>query len=174
MRRVLFAIVGTVAGLVGLLSFKTHSVSVAGPPGALSSTASNSGGSIAGSGGSAGNTGSSSTSGSSPSTGSSSSSSSSGSSSTSTKTVTGDAIDTRWGPVQVRITVTNGKLTDVTAVVYPTENPRDQEINAYAIPALTKEALAAGNAQIDMISGATYTSNGYISSLQSALDKAGQ
>jgi Uncharacterized protein conserved in bacteria len=69
--------------------------------------------------------------------------------------------------------VTNGKLTDVTAVEYPSENPRDQEINSYAIPALNQEALAAGSAKIDMISGATYTSQGYIDSLQSALDKAG-
>jgi uncharacterized protein with FMN-binding domain len=75
--------------------------------------------------------------------------------------------------VQVRITVSSGKLTAVAAVVYPNGNGRDQEINSYASPALNKEALAAGNAKIDMISGATYTSTGYINSLQSALDKAG-
>jgi uncharacterized protein with FMN-binding domain len=69
--------------------------------------------------------------------------------------------------------VTNGKLSDVTAVEYPSENPRDQEINSYAIPDLNREALSAGNAKIDMISGATYTSQGYVQSLQSALDKAG-
>jgi len=75
--------------------------------------------------------------------------------------------------VQVQITVTNGKLTGVTAIDYPWNNGRDQEINSQAIPALNQEALAAGNAKIDMISGATYTSTGYIDSLQSALDKAG-
>ena len=69
--------------------------------------------------------------------------------------------------------MTNGKLSDVTAVEYPSENPRDQEINSNAIPALNQEALSAGNAKIDMISGATYTSQGYVQSLQSALDKAG-
>jgi uncharacterized protein with FMN-binding domain len=88
-------------------------------------------------------------------------------------TVTGDAADTRFGPVQVRITVENGKLTSVTAVEYPTENPRDQEINEYAIPELNQEAAQSGTADIDMVSGATYTSDGYVRSLQSALDKAG-
>ena len=109
--------------------------------------------------------------------GSSSGASSSGSSSSSnasgTKTVTGDSADTRYGPVQVKITVTNGKFTAVQAVDYPTNDPRDQEINSYAIPQLNSEALAAGSAQIDTVSGATYTSEGYVTSLQSALDKAG-
>ncbi|MFI9830117.1 FMN-binding protein [Streptomyces sp. NPDC051913] len=89
---------------------------------------------------------------------------------TGTKTVTGDSVDTRWGPVQVRITVTNGKLTEVTAVEYPQDNPRDQQINSYAIPTLRTEALQAQSADIDTVSGATYTSDGYRQSLQSALD----
>ena len=87
--------------------------------------------------------------------------------------MTGDAIDTRYGAVQVQITVTNGKLTAVNAVQYPQQERKDQEINAYAIPVLAKEALAAGSAKIDIVSGATYTSDGYANSLQSALDKAG-
>lgn len=157
MRRVVLAVVATIAGLVGLLSFKTHSVSVASPNAATSTTG----------------PGSASPPNTAPSEGSPSSPSSSGGAASMAKTVTGDAVDTRWGPVQVKITVANGKLTDVTPVVYPTENPRDQQINAYAIPELTREALAAGSAKIDMISGATYTSEGYIDSLQSALDKAG-
>ncbi|WP_460063634.1 FMN-binding protein [Streptomyces sp. YKOK-I1] len=88
-------------------------------------------------------------------------------------TVTGDSVQTRWGPVQVRITVQNGKITDVTAVTYPQDNPRDQQINAYAIPQLRSEALKAQSADIDTVSGATYTSDGYRQSLQSALDSAG-
>ncbi|POX49646.1 FMN-binding protein [Streptomyces sp. Ru71] len=92
---------------------------------------------------------------------------------TGTRTVTGDSVDTRWGPVQVRVTVSGGRLTDITAVVYPTENPRDQEINSYAIPQLRREALDAQSADIDSVSGATYTSDGYKQSLQSALDSAG-
>ncbi|SED02813.1 FMN-binding domain-containing protein [Streptomyces sp. 3213] len=90
-----------------------------------------------------------------------------------TKTVTGETAQTRWGPVQVKITVTNGKITDVTAVQSPSDNPRDQEINSYALPQLKSEALAAQSAKIDTVSGATYTSDGYRQSLQSALDSAG-
>lgn len=93
--------------------------------------------------------------------------------SSSASTVTGDAVSTRWGPVQVQVTVASGKVTDVQAVVYPSDNPRDQEINAYALPVLRSEALAAQSAQIDTVSGATVTSVGYLQSLQSALDKAG-
>jgi uncharacterized protein with FMN-binding domain len=88
-------------------------------------------------------------------------------------TVTGDQVPTRYGPVEVKITVTNGKLTAVDAIEYPTERSRDVQINSYAIPRLNQEAMASGNASIDMVSGATYTSDGYITSLQSALDKAG-
>ncbi|WP_043681876.1 FMN-binding protein [Streptomyces xylophagus] len=90
-----------------------------------------------------------------------------------TKTVNGDTVQTRWGPVQVKITVQNGKITDVTAIQSPSDNPRDQEINSYALPQLKSEALAAQSASIDTVSGATYTSDGYRQSLQSALDSAG-
>ncbi|MGV4987142.1 FMN-binding protein [Streptomyces sp. NPDC001709] len=89
------------------------------------------------------------------------------------RTVTGDTVQTRWGPVQVRVTITSGRLADVTAVRYPQDNPRDQEINSYALPQLRREALAAQSADIDTVSGATYTSTGYKQSLQSALDSAG-
>ncbi|MFI6406603.1 FMN-binding protein [Streptomyces sp. NPDC050548] len=99
--------------------------------------------------------------------------SASGKAVTGTKTVTGETAQTRWGPVQVKITVTNGKITDVTAVQSPSDNPRDQEINSYALPQLKSEALAAQSASIDTVSGATYTSDGYRQSLQSALDSAG-
>jgi uncharacterized protein with FMN-binding domain len=85
----------------------------------------------------------------------------------------GDAADTRYGPVQVQVVVKNGTVTSVEAVDYPTSDPRDAQINSYAIPQLNAEALSAGSASIDMVSGATYTSEGYLSSLQSALDKAG-
>jgi uncharacterized protein with FMN-binding domain len=105
-------------------------------------------------------------------TSSSSASSGSASATTGTKTVTGDTIQTRWGPVQVRITIKNSRLTEVEAVTYPTDNPRDQEINSYAIPRLRSEALQAQSADIDTVSGATYTSDGYRQSLQSALDSA--
>ncbi|MEV7202499.1 FMN-binding protein [Streptomyces griseoluteus] len=88
-------------------------------------------------------------------------------------TFTGDTLNTPYGPVQVRVTVSGGKLTAVTAVRVPDANPRDREIAAYAVPRLTGEALDAQSARIDAVSGATYTSGGYIRSLQSALDRAG-
>jgi uncharacterized protein with FMN-binding domain len=78
-----------------------------------------------------------------------------------------------YGPVEVQITVKNGKVTAAQAVQYPQDSPRDQQINSYAIPVLNQEAVSAGSAHIDAVSGATYTSGGYVTSLQSALDKAG-
>ena len=94
-------------------------------------------------------------------------------SSTYTGAVTGTAADTRWGPVQVKVTLANGKITAVDVVEEPDSNNRDQEINAEAVPQLVQETLQAQNAKIDMVSGATYTSEGYVQSLQSALDQAG-
>ncbi|MFI6077365.1 FMN-binding protein [Actinoplanes sp. NPDC051343] len=99
-------------------------------------------------------------------------STSSSASSTATKTYTGSTASTRWGDVQVTITVTDGKITDVAVPVYPSGNGKDQEINAYALPVLRQETLAAQNANIDTVSGATVTSDGYLQSLQSALDAA--
>ncbi|MBE1495747.1 uncharacterized protein with FMN-binding domain [Amycolatopsis lexingtonensis] len=87
-------------------------------------------------------------------------------------TFTGDAADTRYGPVQVRITVAGGKITDAQAVEYPQESGRDVRINSAAVPELNQETLQAQSAQIDTVSGATYTSEGYQQSLQSALDQA--
>ena len=88
-------------------------------------------------------------------------------------TVTGPSADTRWGPVQVQITVDDGTITDVEVVDYPTENDKDQQINGRALPVLVSETLDAQSADIDMVSGATVTSEGYVESLQGALDKAG-
>ncbi|HEX2705757.1 MAG TPA: FMN-binding protein [Candidatus Lustribacter sp.] len=87
-------------------------------------------------------------------------------------TYTGDAVNTRWGIVQVEITVADAKITRAEAIQYPQENPRDQEINSYAIPLLNEEAVQAQSAQLDSIGGATVTVQGYIASLQSAIDQA--
>jgi len=103
----------------------------------------------------------------------SSDSSDSSSATSSAKTYTGPSTDTQWGPVQVAITVANGKITDVTVPVYPNGNGRDAEINAYALPILTKATLTSQDGNVDMISGATVTSQGYATSLQGALDEAG-
>jgi uncharacterized protein with FMN-binding domain len=88
------------------------------------------------------------------------------------KTVTGSVAQTQYGPVQVRITVSGGKISKSEAVQAPKGGLSDQK-TAMAVPKLNQEAVAAGNATIDAVSGATYTSTGYKQSLQSALDKAG-
>jgi uncharacterized protein with FMN-binding domain len=89
-----------------------------------------------------------------------------------TGTVTGDVAQTQWGPVQVELTVASGEVTGVTVLQQPSGNPRDEEINSYALPVLVQETLDAQSTQIDMVSGATVTSVGYLQSLQSALDRA--
>lgn len=86
--------------------------------------------------------------------------------------VDGPTVNTRYGPVQVQLRVEGGRITAATALKAPSGNARSDSITQYAVPKLSKEVLAAQSAKIDAVSGATYTSQGYISSLQSAVDKA--
>jgi uncharacterized protein with FMN-binding domain len=86
--------------------------------------------------------------------------------------VNGSVADTRWGPVQVQVRISGGKITDVTALRVPNGNRTDEEINTYAVPQLRQEVLDAQSADIDAVSGATVTSDGYRESLQAALDAA--
>ncbi len=155
MRRIAIAIMGTISGLVLLFSYHTSrnegSVAVA-----TSAPA------VAGSSGSSGSSGSA---GAAPAP-------QAAQGATAAGTYTGDSVMTRWGAVQVEITVADGKITAVQAVEYPQNNARDRQINAYALPVLAQEATQAQSAQIDVVSGATVTSDGYIQSLQSALDQA--
>jgi uncharacterized protein with FMN-binding domain len=152
MRRVILAVAGTVASLVLLLSFKTHGTAAIGtPPGAVST-------------GTARSTTSSTSSSAGSSTGASSTASA-------TRTITGQAVDTPYGPVQVQVKVRGRNIVSATAVAYPQGSARDAQINAYAIPYLNSEATRANTANIAMVSGATYTSAGYVQSLQSALDQ---
>jgi uncharacterized protein with FMN-binding domain len=95
------------------------------------------------------------------------------STSTGSKTYTGASADTPFGTVQVKITVASGKLTDVTAVHLTDNGGRSVEISNYAAPILRTEVLAAQSANVSSVGGATYTSQGYLTSLQSALDQAG-
>jgi uncharacterized protein with FMN-binding domain len=92
-------------------------------------------------------------------------------SSAATSTVTGSEVPTRWGPVQVQLAVAGTTITRVDVVEYPSGNPKDSEINSYALPILVQETLDQQSADIDMVSGATVTSTGYLQSLQSALDR---
>lgn len=155
MRRIALAMMSTISGLVLLFSYHTSTNSQA----AAASTDTGAGSS---SGTSSGST----------SSGSSSSGSSSSGSSSGSGSYTGEAVSTRWGIVQVRITVENGKITTSEAIQYPNNNPRDQQINAYAVPILNQQAVQKQSASIDAVSGATVTSNGYVQSLQSAIDQA--
>jgi uncharacterized protein with FMN-binding domain len=88
-----------------------------------------------------------------------------------THSVKGDRVATAWGFVQVRVSVVDRRIVDVAALETPHGNPTDIDINRDAVPKLRAAAVAAQSADIDTISGATVTSNGYRDSLQSALDR---
>jgi len=150
MRRILVAVGTTLTGLVLLLSWPT-SLNRSSPAATLGTT---------GTGSTSSGTGT-------------ATSADTGVAGTTTTTYDGAAAATRYGNVQVRITVTDGVVTAAEATDYPNGNGHDQQINSYAIPILNQEAVAAQSASIDMVSGATYTSRGYVQSLQNALDQAG-
>jgi uncharacterized protein with FMN-binding domain len=150
LRRAPIVVTATVAGLVAVLNFKPHEPAL---PTAKASTATPAG------------------------SGSSSTASSSASKATTTtagsKVVTGDAISTRYGNAQVRVTIKNGKITNIVALQLQGNDPKSVQISGGAEPTLKAEALQKQSAAIDTVSGATITSASYEASLQSALDKAG-
>ena len=160
MRRALLTLGGTAAGLAAVLSFKTHSLAAADPaasPPAVSASPSTP---------MAGGTGSSAT--------SSAAGNMAGAGGQATaRTVTGTAASTPYGPMQVQVILAGMKITKVTVLQQTDDGTESSQIDGNAIPKLTSETLAAQSAHIDAVSGATYTSSGYIKSLQSALDKAG-
>jgi uncharacterized protein with FMN-binding domain len=167
MRRALLTLGGTAAGLAALLSFKTHSLAAADPatsqPSASPATSQPmAGGTAAGSASPAASK-----------KASAPASKASASSQASTRTVTGAAVNTQYGPMQVQVTLAGTKITKVTVLQRTNDGAESDEIDGNAIPKLNSETLAAQGARIDAVSGASYTSSGYIQSLQSALDKAG-
>ncbi len=87
-------------------------------------------------------------------------------------TYDGASIDTRYGPVQVEIAVANGQISTVTVIASPDADRKSVQINSNAVPTLNSETMSAQTANIDSVSGATYTSDAYKQSLQSALDQA--
>ncbi len=87
-------------------------------------------------------------------------------------TYVGAVSQNRWGPVQVQVVYAGGQITDVQILQYPNDRGRSVEINQYALPILIQETVAAQSANINGVGGATYTSNSYYDSLQSALDTA--
>lgn len=88
------------------------------------------------------------------------------------QTIDGPAVETGYGPIQVRLTVRSGRILTATATDYPESAGPSRSINHRAVPVLQAETVSAQNARIDAVSGATYTSAGYVSSLQAALDAA--
>jgi hypothetical protein len=151
MRRVIFAIALTIAGLVALLSFKSHFPQrvVAGPQGQPPAP-----------GGTAGTTA--------PLPGVPAKKTLPAGA----RAVLGTVANTIYGPVQVQAVVRSGKIVSVTIVQQPSGTSEDVQIGQYAFPRLIAETLTAQSARVDAVSGATYTSDGYVRSLQSALDGA--
>jgi len=152
MKKIVYAVLATVSALVLLFSYRTSlgaSVPIGtstGPGGSSGTGTSGSSGATSGSSGSGG--------------------------AFKDGSFTGQAADTPYGPVQVRVTVSGGRITAVDVPEYPQESGRDQQINSSALPQLVQETVSAQSANVDMVSGATYTSQGYLQSLQSAIDQA--
>ncbi|MEU8926467.1 FMN-binding protein [Kitasatospora sp. NPDC048545] len=164
MRRAVVTSAATAAGVVLLLSLKPHEA--AGPAPVIGSGSGSATGSDVSAPSNAPSSGSQSAAG--PSAAAAPSASAAGA----TRKVSGDTVNTRYGPVQVQVTLAGSRITAVDVVKYPTSERRDREINTAALPVLNQEAISAQSAGIDVVSGATYTSDGYIRSLQSALDRA--
>jgi uncharacterized protein with FMN-binding domain len=142
MRRAVIVLGTTAAGLAALLSFRSHSLAASVP--SVSTPA--------------------------PSTGS--PQATVATTPAATRTATGTVANTQYGPMQVQVTLAGPKITKVTVLQRTDDGTESDQIDANAIPRLTSETLAAQSAHIDAVSGASYTSSGYIQSLQSALDQA--
>ena len=143
MRRFLIALTGTIAGLAALFSFRSTGSTAGATAMGSSSSSSSSSAAAAGKTAVAGG-----------------------------KTVTGAAESSPYGTTQVAVVLKGKKIVAVNVVSHTDDGSMSQMIDGNAIPQLTKEALAAQSAKIDAVTGASYTSAGYIKSLQSALDKA--
>ena len=158
MRRAVLALGGTVAGLILLLSFRSHTAAPAAAgvsgsdpaPASMPATAAPTPAATKATGKARAPAGG----------------------ATGTRVVTGSVISSPYGPSQVAVTLTAGKITKVTVLQHTDDGQMSKEIDGNALPKLTAETLAAQSARIDAVSGASYTSAGYIKSLQSALDQA--
>jgi uncharacterized protein with FMN-binding domain len=155
MRRAPIVLSATALGLAATLGFHPRHAQTAVPSATTAAASSPSSGS-AGSG-----------------TTSSSSSAKASTATSSAKTAIGDAVATQYGDIQLKVTVSGGKITNIEAVRLPSGDPRSQEISSFAEPQLRQSALSKQDGTVDAVSGATYTSGGYQSALQSALDRAG-
>ena len=176
MRRLLLALAGTAAGLAAVLSFKTQgsaatsgmAAPVTGTQGSASAAASTGSTTPKSSGGTAA-----AQQGAAAAQQSGTAAQQGGTAAAGAKVLTGAVDNTSYGPMQVQVTMAGSKITGVKVLQQTNTGSLSQQIDANAIPQLTKETLAAQSARIDAVSGASYTSAGYIKSLQSALDQAG-
>ena len=152
MRRVILAVTGTIAGLVALLGFRSHvPTSTAAVSAGTGAAGTGAGGTVSGGTGGA--------------PGAAASPLPAGA-----RAIDGNVADTVYGPVQVQVVVQDQKITGVKILEQPSSTANDLQIGQFAFPKLISETLAAQSAHVDSVSGATYTSAGYIKSLQSALD----
>jgi len=158
MRRVILTIAGTIAGLVALLSFKSHVPTV--PSASVSTT----GGSSSTGGTSAPSSSAATVPGEFP------MGSLAGTLTSGETAISGHVANTVYGPVQIQLVMRNGKVVKVAVLRQPMNTINDIRIGDFAFPKLIGETLATQTAKIDAVSGASYTSAGYIQSLQSALD----
>jgi hypothetical protein len=172
MRRAVLAFGSTVAGLILLLSFRSHTATPASAGVSAAGTSSKSSAGAAGNGSSGGSGGGSMAGSAAPSASPSAAGGATGGTTAGGKVVTGEVVNGPYGPSQVAITLSGGKITKVTVLQHTDDGENSQQIDGNALPKLTAETLTAQSAKIDAVSGASYTSAGYIKSLQSALDKA--
>lgn len=180
MRRISYWLLSTLSAVVLLVGFDASQhggTLTATPPSSFVSSGKSQATTSGGSGGSNGGSNSSSGSSRSGSTSSSGSKSSSpanpsGSSGSAPSTVTGATVQTMYGPVQIQLVVKGSNISNVRVLQYPRSMAYDIQLDNYALPILIRETVQQQSAHIDMVSGATYTSTGYIKSLQSALDQA--
>jgi uncharacterized protein with FMN-binding domain len=170
MRRVILAVTGTIAGLVALLSFRSHVPSspvaaTAGGPGSGSSASSAPGAASASPSPPRGGGQTEAAPGAFP------QGSLAGTLTAAEKAVNGKVANTAYGPVQIQLIERSGKIVKIAVLTQPLNTLNDIQIGKFAFPKLISETLTAQDAKIDAVSGATYTSAGYVQSLQSALDK---
>jgi uncharacterized protein with FMN-binding domain len=173
MKRVILSVVGTIAGVVALLSFKSEAPVATSrdglPSAALPGHSTGVTSHTSGSNGSASRT----TAAPPDPSATTHASSTTQASRPTAASYTGSAEQTRYGIVQVKVTVSDKKITNVAFVQLTAFDGRSAQINSYAAPILLRETLSAQSANINSVSGASYTSQGYLQSLQSALDQAG-
>ena len=184
MRRAILTIGGTAAGLAALLAFKTHPV---GADAASMSSGSTPMATAGTGGGGADGTGTGMSAspkasakkkmmmhgtGNATPSASSSSGGMSGGMSGGARTLTGAVATTMYGPMQVQVVLEGSEIAKVNVLQHTDDGQMSAQVDGFALPKLTSETLTAQSARIDAVSGATYTSQGYIQSLQSALDQA--